>query len=105
MGEREPAGVPPANVKARFFVPESELAQLQPGQAVRLACDGCGAPIAARVTRVATEPEYTPPVIYSNAQRAKLVFLVEARPAAADAARLKPGQPLEVQPAQRPGNS
>jgi HlyD family secretion protein len=63
---------------------------------VSLRCDGCGAPIAARIRRVASQAEYTPPVIYSNAQRAKLVFLVEAWPDAADAARLRPGQPIDV---------
>lgn len=88
--------LPPAQRKARFYVPEPEVGALHPGDAVLLACDGCGAPIAARVSRIASQAEYTPPVIYSNAQRAKLVFLVEARPAAADAARLKPGQPLDV---------
>ena len=55
-------------------------------------------PIDARVAFVAAQAEYTPPVIYSNAQRAKLVFLVEARPALSDAARLRPGQPLDVTP-------
>jgi HlyD family secretion protein len=35
-------------------------------------------------------------VIYSNEQRAKLVFLVEAKPAPADAVKLRPGQPLSV---------
>jgi len=88
--------LPPGERKARFFVPEAEVGALKPGDAVLLACDGCGAPIAARISRIATEPEYTPPVIYSNAQRAKLVFMVEARPGAADAPRLKPGQPLDV---------
>jgi HlyD family secretion protein len=102
QGEWVPAGQPvlallPAGaVKARFFVPETEIATLAPGQAVTLHCDGCGAPIAARITLLASEAEYTPPVIYSNAQRAKLVFRVEARPALADAARLRPGQPIEV---------
>lgn len=102
VGEWVPAGqpvvalLPPANIKARFFVPETEVATLHPGDTVQLACDGCGAPIAASVTRVATEAEYTPPVIYSNAQRAKLVFMAEARPAPADAVRLKPGLPLDV---------
>jgi HlyD family secretion protein len=38
--------------------------------------------------------DLTPPVIYSNVSRAKLVFMVEAEPAAASA--LKPGQPLDV---------
>lgn len=88
--------LPSAAVKARFFVPEGEIATLSPGQGVTLSCDGCGAPIAARISRIATRAEYTPPVIYSNAQRARLVFLVEARPDAQDAARLRPGQPLDV---------
>jgi len=88
--------LPEGATKARFFVPEGEVGGLTPGQAVSIHCDGCGAPIDARITRIATQAEYTPPVIYSNAQRAKLVFMVEARPAAADAKRIKPGQPLDV---------
>jgi HlyD family secretion protein len=88
--------LPPGNLKARFFVPEAEIASVAPGQAVTLQCDGCGAPIAARVSRIATQAEYTPPVIYSNAQRSKLVFMVEAQPDAKDATRLRPGQPLDV---------
>ena len=94
--------LPPGNIKARFFVPESDLANVHPGQRVTLACDGCGAPIEAQITRVATLPEYTPPVIYSNAQRSKLVFMVEAQPSAQDAPRLKPGQPLDVRMATTP---
>ncbi|MFZ3221296.1 MAG: HlyD family efflux transporter periplasmic adaptor subunit, partial [Rhodoferax sp.] len=102
-GEFVPAGqpvvslLPPQNIKARFFVPESALASIHTGQAVTLSCDGC-APIPAHISRIATQPEYTPPVIYSNAQRTKLVFMAEAQPAPQDAAHLKPGQPLEVRP-------
>lgn len=88
--------LPAANVKARFYVPEPRVASIALGKEVRLRCDGCGAPIPARVTFIATRPEYTPPVIYSNEQRAKLVFLVEAKPSAQDAARLRPGQPLSA---------
>ncbi|KQV95174.1 HlyD family secretion protein [Rhizobacter sp. Root1221] len=88
--------LPPANIKARFYVPEGELASLAVGDAVTLHCDGCATPIAARVDRIATEAEYTPPVIYSNAQRSRLVFLVEARPDDPVRAGLKPGQPLDV---------
>jgi HlyD family secretion protein len=107
-GEFVPAGqpvlslLPAANLKARFYVPETEIATIQPGQAVQLVCDGCGTPIAARISRIATEPEYTPPVIYSNERRATLVFLVEARPDTKDAARLRPGQPLDVRRAGPP---
>jgi HlyD family secretion protein len=88
--------LPPEGVRARFFVPEAEIATIAPGHAVTIACDGCGAPIAARIDFIATRAEYTPPVIYSNAQRARLVFLVEARPEAKDAPRLRPGQPIDV---------
>lgn len=105
-GEWVPAGVPvasllpPANVKVRFFVPQAAVGSLKHGQAVRLTCDGCGAPIDARVTFVSAQAEYTPPVVYSRELRAKLVFMIEARPAPADAARLHPGQPVDVAPVQ-----
>jgi len=48
------------------------------------------------VSYVSNEPEFTPPVIYSNETRAKLVFLVEARPSVENAPRLRPGQPVSV---------
>jgi HlyD family secretion protein len=63
---------------------------------VRASCDGCGAEIPATVRFISTQAEYTPPVIYSRENRAKLVYLVEAGVAAKDAARLHVGQPVEV---------
>ncbi|WP_457418540.1 HlyD family secretion protein [Roseateles sp. P5_E7] len=91
--------LPPANRKARFYVPQSAVGGLKLDAAVNLRCDGCGAAIPARISFIAAGPEYTPPVIYSNQQRDKLVFLVEARPVKAeDAERLHPGQPLDVTP-------
>lgn len=102
-GEWVPAGqpvlalLPPAQRKARFYVGQHEVGGLKPGDTVHLHCDGCGADIEARVSFIAAGPEYTPPVIYSNAQRGKLVFLVEARTVRPeDAERLRPGQPLDV---------
>lgn len=88
--------LPPERRKARFYVPEAQRGALAPGQAVSLRCDGCGAPMAARISYISPQAEYTPPVIYSNSQRARLVFLVEALPSPADALRLPPGQPLDV---------
>jgi len=102
QGEWVPAGapvvtlLPPGNVKVRFFIPETKLGAVKLGQSVDLACDGCGAPVAAEITFVAPQAEFTPPVIYSKDNRSKLVFLVEARPAAADASKLHPGQPVDV---------
>jgi HlyD family secretion protein len=101
-GEWVPAGAPvvsvlPAgNVKVRFFVPEPQLGAVKVGQKVSLNCDGCAAAVSANVSFIAPQAEFTPPVIYSKDSRAKLVFMVEARPAAADAAKLHPGQPVDV---------
>lgn len=102
QGEWVPAGspvvslLPPQNIKVRFFVPETALGQVKVGQAVSIACDGCKVPIRATVSFISPQAEYTPPVIYSKESRAKLVFLLEARPAPEDAARLHPGQPFDV---------
>lgn len=88
--------LPPENVRVRFFVPQSMLGALRVGQELHVTCDGCGAPIVARVSFIAPQAEFTPPVIYSKENRAKLVFLIEARPLPQDAPRLHPGQPVEV---------
>ena len=101
-GEWVPAGspvvrmLPPKNVKVRFFVPQPVVGGLKPGRNLNVRCDGCEAEVPATVSYIATEPEYTPPVIYSNETRAKLVFMVEARPSAENAGQLRPGQPVAV---------
>ena len=101
-GEWVPAGspvvrlLPPGNVKLRFFVPEAIAGELAPGRSVHVGCDGCGAGVDAQVTFISNEAEFTSPIIYSNETRSKLVFMVEARPSVADAAKLRPGQPVTV---------
>jgi HlyD family secretion protein len=88
--------LPPQNIKVRFFVPDGVIGTLTAGRKVSLHCDGCAADVPATITFVSNEAEYTPPVIYSNETRGKLVYLIEAHPAPADAVKLHPGQPLEV---------
>jgi HlyD family secretion protein len=101
-GETISAGVPvvsllpPENILARFFVPETELATLRVGERLRIGCDACQSDLNATITFIAPQPEYTPPVIYSESNREKLVFLVEAHPSPDQAAQLKPGQPVDV---------
>jgi HlyD family secretion protein len=103
-GEVVSAGQPiaalltPENMKVRFFAPEAMLAQLPVGARVLVSCDGCERPVEARVSFVAREPQFTPPVIYSLDQRDKLVFLVEARFDAATP--IRPGMPVDVRLAQ-----
>jgi HlyD family secretion protein len=88
--------LPPQNVKVRIFVPEAVVGRLATGRTLLVHCDGCGADIPTRITYISSKAEYTPPVIYSNESRAKLVFMVEAHPSVADASKLHPGQPVTV---------
>jgi len=102
VGEWVPAGrpvvvlLPPENIKVRFFVPEKVVGSLAVGEQVLVSFDSGGAPIAATISFISPEAEYTPPVIYSSQSRAKLVFMVEARPEPGAADRLHPGQPVDV---------
>jgi HlyD family secretion protein len=99
-GEVVAAGAPvisllaPQNVKVRFFAPEALLSQLAPGARVTISCDGCAAGLTATVSYAASDPQFTPPVIYSLEQRQKLVFLIEARPD--NPAAIRPGIPVDV---------
>jgi HlyD family secretion protein len=88
--------LPAENIKVRFFVPESTLGALRTGQAVAIHCDGCPATVPAAIRFISTTAEYTPPVLFSEKNRHRLVYLVEAWPQPKDAAQLHPGQPVSV---------
>lgn len=88
--------LPDDKVKLRFFVPEAALALYEPGRTVRFSCEGCAPKMSAKIIYVSPQPEYTPPIIYSQESRDKMVFLVEALPS--DARNLTPGQPVDVRP-------
>jgi HlyD family secretion protein len=99
-GEMVPVGrpvlalLPPANIKVRFFVPEPSLPTVALGNTVQVQCDGCNGDLIARIDFIAQTAEFTPPVVYTLEERAKLVFLVEARPTEPE--RLRVGQPVRV---------
>jgi HlyD family secretion protein len=88
--------LPDGALKVRFFVPQAALPRVRIGDSVAVSCDGCPSGMTARVAFVSDQAEYTPPVIYSNESRAKLVFMVEAKPDEKTASQLKPGQPVDV---------
>ena len=103
-GETIPAGgavvslLPPENIFVRFFVPETRLAEVHGGDKVALLCDRCPDDLAATISFISPQAEFTPPVIYSEASRAKLVYMVEARPPREQATLINPGQPIAVRP-------
>jgi len=88
--------LPPANIKVRFFVPQVELATIKVGQVVSVTFDGGANPYRATVNYISTQAEFTPPVIYSQNNRAKLVFMAEAVFSPADVDQLRVGQPVDV---------
>ena len=103
IGEEVNAGaavlqlLPPPNLKLRLYVPEPQLGSYKIGQKLNIACDGCAQSQTATISFIATTAEFTPPVIYSRESRAKLVYLIEARPD--DTTKpWHPGQPIEATP-------
>jgi HlyD family secretion protein len=102
-GEWVPAGtpvvslLPPFRVKLRFFVPEEDVARAQMGGTVSFTCDSCPTDLKARIIYISPRSEFTPPVIYSQTARTKLVFLIEARPEPTQV-KLPPGLPITVAP-------
>jgi len=101
-GEWVPAGrpvvvlLPPQNIKVRAFVPQTRLGSIRVGDPVQVSVDGVPEPFRGKVSFVSPRAEFTPPVLYSRENRAKLVFLVEAVFDPETAARLHPGQPVDV---------
>jgi HlyD family secretion protein len=85
--------LPPGNVKVRFYVAQALLPKIAIGDTVAVHCDGCGVQNA-KISFIARQAEYTPPVIYSEQERNKLVFLVEALPE--KPIDLRVGQPVNV---------
>jgi len=102
VGEVAAVGVPVVSIlpaeplEVWFFVPETQRSTLAIGAEVAVQCDGCPNDFAAQVTNIASEPQTTPPIIYSREERSRLVYLVKAR--MDESGNLQPGQPVTVLP-------
>lgn len=101
-GEWVPAGrpvvslLPPPNIKVRAFVPEPRIGELHTGDPISVRVDGVPESFQGKVSYISPRAEYTPPVIYSQDTRSKLVFMIEIVFDPQDAAKLHPGQPVDV---------
>ncbi len=89
--------LPPQNIKVRTFVREALLGRIQPSHPVRVWVDGISEPVNGVVSYISPKAEFTPPVIYSQENRQKLVFQVEAVFPPDIAGGLHPGQPVAVE--------
>lgn len=86
----------PENIKVLFYIPEKELSQIRIGQKIKFRCDGCAPANYATINYISPEAEYTPPIIYNQDTRYKLVYLVRATLEGAKGFQFHPGQPLDV---------
>lgn len=100
-GEVAAAGAPVVSILAPdaltvlFYLPETARSGFAIGEKLSLTCDGCTGFIEAEITRMAADPQYTPPIIYSRDERARLVFRAEAR--LPKGTGLLPGQPVTLE--------
>jgi len=88
--------LPPRNIKVRAFVPQTEIGRLHQGDPVRVTVDGVAEPFTGKISYISPRAEFTPPVIYSQESRNKLVFMIEVVFAPEVATKLHPGQPVDV---------
>lgn len=99
-GEMAAAGTPVASIlpdgalKVKFYLPEAARQQFKLGDQLAVSCDGCPAGLTATLSYFASDPQFTPPVIYSRDERKRLSFLAEA---VLDEATLHPGQPVTLE--------
>lgn len=71
--------LPEGAMKAVGFVPEAELGGFSLGDRLSVDCDSCAPDLSAVVTSIAGEAAFTSPEIFSDKERARLVFRIEAR--------------------------
>jgi HlyD family secretion protein len=99
-GEIVAAGTPVVSIlpqgalKVKFYVPEAARAGFALGDKLAVSCDGCPDGLSASISFFASDPQFTPPVIYSRDERQRLSYLIEAT---LDGASLHPGQPVTVE--------
>lgn len=86
--------LPEGALKVKFYVPEAARAGFALGDQLAVSCDGCPDGLTASISYFASDPQFTPPVIYSRDERQRLSYLVEAT---LDGATLHPGQPVTVE--------
>jgi HlyD family secretion protein len=81
-------------MKVLFYVNEADRQLFALGDEVSVTCDGCPSGLTASVSHFASDPQFTPPIIYSRDERSRLVFETEA--VLADRNGIRPGQPVSI---------
>ena len=86
----------PQSLHAIFYIPEPLLAHVKLGQIITISCSLCAQTYQAKIDFISPQAEYTPPIVYSQENNAKLIFMVRAQLLANATQMFHPGQPLQV---------
>lgn len=85
------------NIKAIFFVPEYRLSHIRLNQKVRMSSDNDPDFATGHISYISNSAQYTSPIIYSQEERQRLVFRVEAKIDSPDLERIHFGQPISLE--------
>jgi HlyD family secretion protein len=85
------------NVKVIFFVPEEALSQIRLNEKVSINTDQNPNFAIGHIAYISNIAEFSPPILYSREERAKLVFRVEAKVDQPDLEQLHLGQPVTLE--------
>lgn len=102
VGEFVPSNQPiaslitPQNIHIIFFVSEKTLVLIKLNQLIKINIDGEKTNFSAKINYISDKAEYTPPIIYSDKTRDKLIYRVEALPVNGLSEKLHIGQPVTV---------
>ena len=85
----------PEEIKIIFYVPQKLISKINLGENISVDCDECSKTYPAQISFISAEAEFSPPVIYSNESRNKLVYRIEAR-FIDEGIVLNPGIPVDI---------
>ncbi len=82
-------------VTLKVYVPEADLGKVAVGQAVQVTVDAYDETFTGQVSTIASQAEFTPSNVQTQAERVHMVFAVKIRLANPDHL-LKPGMPADA---------
>lgn len=86
----------PNDMRIVFYVPGIKLKPLAIGQPITIKIQHSDSVFHGNISFIAQEAQFAPPVMFSEEQRARLVYEVEAKINSKDAIKLNPGQVITV---------
>ncbi len=87
---------------ARVYIPEAWHGLLKSGDRVRLQADGLPSPLEGRITRISTDPVFTPYFALNQSDRGRLSYIARIDLTGPESLDMKPGTPVRLPLTQPP---